>query len=434
MNIYNSVIEGTTGQNMSDVRFSQIKPTESDNETPNGKTIAVFDIKNSLIGTPLWRNVEAEGYGGGTAPYTKPADYTVGTLFDELDEATLSFTPQANSLAVNYGDAQYLTALDIHYDQLGTTRRFVEGKCDAGAVELPYLLTKWTGNGVDDDWANADNWSGGVPAARHKVTVPGEGGSYPRLPAAATVANLLLEPGAGVDLGGFALTADSIRVKTLMDDRTWYSVGFPFAVSEVYSEEFDANLVFGDRANIAVKSYELSDGEYVFADAETIAADKGYIVQLPDGYSASTVIAYAAALPAPVTAGTLLFDATYRLQANPTLAPLPVAGLLEGNKTVYRLQTTGDGGESAYVKVTEGSIAPFEAVMTVERAFSPMSIRVAAGDGTGAVTVMEEDDAVVSSEYYNLQGVRVDAGTKGALYLVKQRHASGRTSVCKIIR
>ncbi|MDR1120341.1 MAG: hypothetical protein LBM08_05430 [Dysgonamonadaceae bacterium] len=121
LNIYNSVMEGNTGN---DIYYND-KAAEP----------GTFNISHSLLDNTNWVNVDA-------APYTKPDEYTAGTLFEALDEATISFTPIAGSLAINYGDAQYLTALDIDYDQLNSPRKFVEKQddlCDAGAIERPVV-------------------------------------------------------------------------------------------------------------------------------------------------------------------------------------------------------------------------------------------------------------------------------------------------------
>ncbi len=126
LNIYNSVIENNAGTNMNDIRYSQ---------GTQGALAAEINIYNSLIGTLLWRNVQSG------IPYTKPAEYTVNTLFDALDEATISFKPKTGSLAINYGNAQYLEALNIDYDQLGNERFFDKDKCDAGAVETVKIPT-----------------------------------------------------------------------------------------------------------------------------------------------------------------------------------------------------------------------------------------------------------------------------------------------------
>ena len=128
INIYNSVIENNVGSNMNDVRFSEKSGTALDS--------AKITVRNSLIGNPLWRNVPAA-----KIPYVKPAGYTVNNLFDAIDATNISFTPKSGSLAINYGDAQYLTALDIDYDQSNKVRLFIDDKCDAGAIETTKIST-----------------------------------------------------------------------------------------------------------------------------------------------------------------------------------------------------------------------------------------------------------------------------------------------------
>jgi len=159
-NIYNSVIENNTGTNMQDMRFSEVKVTGGDNITPNGNTIAVFDVKNSLIGNFSVRNIgnTTGGYGDGVIPYIKPTEYTVNTLFKPLDAESISFTPTEGSLAIDYGDAKYLTALNINYDQIGNERLFINNLCDAGSIET---LKKSPTSIPDSKIASFNVWSNG---------------------------------------------------------------------------------------------------------------------------------------------------------------------------------------------------------------------------------------------------------------------------------
>ncbi|MDR0371917.1 MAG: T9SS type A sorting domain-containing protein [Prevotellaceae bacterium] len=69
--------------------------------------------------------------------YASPDGYTPGTLFDDFDPTTYSFSPIEGSFALNYGNAQYLKDAGIDTDQLGKTRTFANNLCTAGAVENP---------------------------------------------------------------------------------------------------------------------------------------------------------------------------------------------------------------------------------------------------------------------------------------------------------
>jgi hypothetical protein len=113
VNVYNTISEGCSAYDMS-----------CDNNP-------VLTVYNSLILKS--RNVP---------DYTKPVAYTsADQLLEGFNATTNSFTPKENSLAIGYGDKQYLQGLgldgmsNINYDQLNQPRPFLDDKCDAGAVE-----------------------------------------------------------------------------------------------------------------------------------------------------------------------------------------------------------------------------------------------------------------------------------------------------------
>ncbi|MDR2382853.1 MAG: T9SS type A sorting domain-containing protein [Prevotellaceae bacterium] len=150
-NIYNSVFEGNT---TNDFFFQETAAAPG-----------IFNINNSLIDNVYFRDLT------GDAPYAKPAEYTAGDLFDALDETTISFKPKAGSLALNYGDAQYLTALNIDYDQLGNERWFKNNLCDAGAVET-IKIPIFRGAGA---WTETARWNTGtLPAETAEVIIDGD--------------------------------------------------------------------------------------------------------------------------------------------------------------------------------------------------------------------------------------------------------------------
>jgi hypothetical protein len=109
LNIYNSVLENNGGN---DLNYNTVSPN--------------LTIHNSLILAK--RNVH-------DTVYVKPAEYTAAALND-FDAETNSFQPAAGSLALAYGHARYLAALEIDYDQLGMQRLFTDSLCEAGAIEL----------------------------------------------------------------------------------------------------------------------------------------------------------------------------------------------------------------------------------------------------------------------------------------------------------
>jgi hypothetical protein len=132
--IYNSIFEsnfasvGGTNTIYSDLWFS------GGNIVPQGLIGTNAFIENSIIGTNVGNLqgstagnlINAGTIGAGLA--TPHADYIASQNSIPLD---------FDSDALEFGDAQYLQALHIDTDQLGNIRAFDNGKCAAGAIEVP---------------------------------------------------------------------------------------------------------------------------------------------------------------------------------------------------------------------------------------------------------------------------------------------------------
>jgi hypothetical protein len=407
INIYNSIIEGNTTRDL------YLQNQES-------SIIGSININNSFINNT--NNTE----------YSKPIGYTAtNQLLNTFDATTNTFKPKANSLAINYGDTQYLTALNIDKDQLGVKRNFANNLCDAGAVE--YAVTNWNG-ATSTSWSDNSNWSKGTPTKDYEAIIPSGKSTYPVLATdeEAEANDLTLEAGAELDLGEGSLTATAIHAKTSIEDEKWYSIGFPFAVTDVYSEEFAESLLAKDGNTEGAYWLESYNGSS-FAEATTIAANTGYIIQLPNGYTQSpTGITYSGSASSGLTKGTLTFGSDYALQANPNFTTHAIE--LSGNQHIYRLKyTEGEPAVAEYVLSDGETIAPYEAALTVDKADAPQKISL----NNDVVTRLETPNqgAVVARHYYNLQGVEIPTLAHSAgVVIVKTVYESGAISVSKIIK
>ncbi|GHU71478.1 hypothetical protein FACS189413_13240 [Bacteroidia bacterium] len=298
------------------------------------------------------------------------------------------------------------------------------------------VCTTWISQSpASTNWSDAGNWNQGIPTPIKDVIIPSTANN-PVLAGNATVANLTIEPGAGINLNGKTLTAASIKAQTAVNPSQWYSIGFPFAVTKIYSEEHQDELKAG--INFWLREFEgtIPTGftpENGSLNVATLSAGKGYIMQLPDGYDDDGSIISYSSEAVTVTEGTLSFGSDYALQANPTLAPIDVASLLTGNQHVYTLQ---EGG-TAYVMEDDAFIQPFEAVITVDKENAPQRIGLNTGVTTGN-TIVVKNDAVIATQYYNLQGVRVGAlratPLQSGVYIVKTVYESGKSKISKIMK
>jgi cephalosporin-C deacetylase-like acetyl esterase len=132
VNIKNSIIEGNystqTGTPYSDLSISTLAATSS-----------TLMINNSLIGRNANVAVPAECFPGENMFNYLTLSSTASDLRAKLapyDETSKTYPLLINSQAIDYGDAQYLKALNISTDQNGNPRLFIGNKCYAGASEV----------------------------------------------------------------------------------------------------------------------------------------------------------------------------------------------------------------------------------------------------------------------------------------------------------
>jgi hypothetical protein len=341
----------------------------------------------------------------------------------------------SNSIAIGAGATTYSPLTIPTLDQRGAERGTV---IDLGSYEYVGAF-EWAGS--DNLWRKAANWSpAGIPSMVDAITIPSSS-VYPALAANTEIANITLKPGAGLNLNGYKLTAN-IKAQKTIDAKKWYSIGFPFLVSTIHSEYYDADLAYN---NFWLKSWTGKGfSERITTDSPTLEENTGYIIEFPKAFEYPSVISYIGATD-ELEAGVLDFgdDNTYRLQANPTLAPLNiVAGELEENQVIYQLNSDG----TEYMPITGTAvIAPFESVITFQsstgsRSNAAPKIGMDTDVVTGIVPVNIGNDAVVETQYYNLQGMRISkvetqciASLQSGIYIVKQIHESGKSKIQKII-
>lgn len=135
LNIYNSILEGNYTELNSvygDLHFAT---------TPDKTTLL---IHNSFVGRCLGLTIPIACYPGDNKFNYLTAKSTMLDLITEFAsfDATRKIYPLLSiSPAVNFGDAQYLQALNINTDQSGAVRLFANNKCNIGASETIGVVT-----------------------------------------------------------------------------------------------------------------------------------------------------------------------------------------------------------------------------------------------------------------------------------------------------
>lgn len=140
LNISNSIIEGN---------YNETTPTYSDLYFTVTPTTTNLMIHNSFIGRYLGATNPTACFPGDNKFNYLTATSTVLDLqaqFATFDNIRKLYPLLAASPAINFGDAQYLQAININTDQTGTIRTFTNNKCYIGAVEQTGQLSVTDGS------------------------------------------------------------------------------------------------------------------------------------------------------------------------------------------------------------------------------------------------------------------------------------------------
>jgi len=139
LNINNSIVEGNYSGISGTLPYYDIA---FDNITPTSSTLM---IHNSFIGrNGSSKVVPVECYPGfDNTPISNYFNYITSTStavnlkakLSNYNESLKCFPLQANSQAIKFGTSSYLSDLLVSTDQLGTSRSYLNGKCNAGAIE-----------------------------------------------------------------------------------------------------------------------------------------------------------------------------------------------------------------------------------------------------------------------------------------------------------
>ncbi|MDR1682027.1 MAG: discoidin domain-containing protein [Candidatus Symbiothrix sp.] len=331
------------------------------------------------------------------------------------------------------------------------TARYILINCAVPATEYRYSIYEvtaygqltpqiWNPDNNSDVWNNTGNWNEGDAT---NIYIP-VSSSYPVIPQGTGLQNITFAAGAeaGIESGSIAVSG-TVSVEYTVEDGRWYPVAYPFDVAHVYSEKLGADLrPYAELTggHFYLKTYNGTSN--LFEYASSIEDGIGYIVQFPDYFNGSKV-RFVSGTGVSLSNGNDIEPTTgsYILEGSDNVSSYNIAN--GSGKTYYRYNQTNTRFEA----ITESvNLPPFESVVTVAHA-QGASLRKVIGDGSQADVITAIDkglqslvsDPVVSTEYYDLQGVRVASSNKGlqtlasGVYIVKDIHESGKTSISKSV-
>jgi hypothetical protein len=261
-----------------------------------------------------------------------------------------------------------------------------------------------------------------------------------------------------------------VEVKKTFNTNQWYPIGFPFEIASisikqgentyigsVYDHDNGNVVVAGNPEhvssattdNIYLATYDGAADNFKFAGSLPVAS-AGYVIAIPAG-----TFNVSGTDDGSISVGEV--EVTFTSIANPTLNSEGSISLADGYTLVANpnlINATSLSGASDYYQYNYGTPAnfgrvnaaslstalqPFEAIVAYKGNTSGTMRSALNIGGTDVVTALPviTKDAVVSTEYYNLQGVHVGTNNylplQSGIYIVKQIHASGKTSVNKSI-
>jgi outer membrane protein assembly factor BamB len=236
-------------------------------------------------------------------------------------------------------------------------------------------------------------------------------------------------------IGSEGLTVNGlVKYRNTFTPKQWYAVGFPFAPASYwgdFTENADLYIWNGTYGDFWVKDY---DGN-TFNDSQTMEAGKGYIIQFPNDFNdaevvftSETGVSLKNITENDLDAALALAESNhYYLVANPSANNLTLS---TANK--YYIYN----GIDNFNLLASGTVTvkPFESFV-VANGVAQNSLRSSLSvDNVTALEPLHLNDPVVGTEYYNLQGQKVQYPVRNNLYIVKKTHSSGKTDTVKIIK
>jgi hypothetical protein len=233
-------------------------------------------------------------------------------------------------------------------------------------------------------------------------------------------------------------TSGIVKVTKTFTPRQWYTIGFPFAVTKVTADfgtgEEELDYYTGTTGDFHLKSLDADADRFTYVSS--FAANQGYIIQFPIAFAGVPVTFHAAATPT-LKATNATFTANpasdYELVANPSTANVTT---LNGVKTYY----TYDEEANRFTKVAVAddyavTLKPFDAVLVAKSTVTELRSSIGTdNDGTTNMNTPNGNDPVVATKYYNLVGAALRGCPTTGVYIVKQIHESGKTTIMKQIK
>jgi hypothetical protein len=307
--------------------------------------------------------------------------------------------------------------------------------------------TEWTG-AADSEWTNNANWTNGVPGASSGATIPNVA-VKPALSGNAAILNLVMNDGAEIELNTHTLTVTGTvkaEKKIEKDNKgqiRWYPIGFPFEPDGVYCFTADKTYDYPTNPKLVTPVDNAGDYDFwlrslnettvSFTSEGTGALSKGigYIAKYPS-YFVGHPVTYVSQTGKAISKGNIgASNGKYKLTANPTLSTYQLTDGSPAN--VYYYTYNADNNNFNRIKGT-ASVKPFESFIAVSTT-NPGALKssVDNGDGMTGLNDFEISD-VVSTQYYNLQGIRINEPEESGVYIVKQILKSGKEVTKKTVK
>jgi hypothetical protein len=194
------------------------------------------------------------------------------------------------------------------------------------------------------------------------------------------------------------------------------------------------NAYNGSAGDFWLQEYNGANDEFQYVDA--MEAGKGYVIQFPDYFNNKEITFVSENNPVlkNTTSNSILNNYSgYGLVANPSVANITSLSEIgsAGEQGAYYVYDSGTNNFGLVSGNATFTIKPFESI-GIALAYEG---QLRSSLGSGAVTrwdrISGEDDPVVQTRYYNLQGIEIGRPPKLGVYIEKRIYASQKVEVYK---
>ncbi len=246
---------------------------------------------------------------------------------------------------------------------------------------------------------------------------------------------------------GESLTVNGvIKFEKTITSAQCYSLGFPFDIQTIYSELYNGDALVsylqGYGGDFWMKGYDEVEREFYFKDfgdensTDRWVAGEGCVLQFPSVFNNKVVTFVSENNPVLKSAtdfASIEETGRYCLKANPSVSNI---SLTDGVSNIHYYPFNGT---KTFLHVAEGTfllLKPFESLVLInvtDKTNIVLKSISMENVATDSPNVKIEEDEIIDTHYYNLQGIEIKEPVDNGVYIEKKIYKFQKVKIKKVL-